>query len=53
MMDEVQTEQVQRRTVTVFDVEDVSAASPYKMISIVLFAFVIILVIILVLKSIF
>ena len=52
MMDQVQTE-VQRRTVTVFDVEDVSAASPYKMISIVLLAFVIILVLMLVLKTIF
>ena len=51
-MDEMQPE-IQRRTVTVYDVEDMPAASPYKMISVVLLAFVIILVLMLVLKTIF
>ena len=51
-MDEIQPE-IQRRTVTVFDVEDMPAASSYKTISVVLLALVIVLVLMLILKTIF
>ena len=52
-MDEVQTEQIQRRTVQVYDVEDISTGNPFKLISFGLFAFVIVLIIIIILKTIF
>ena len=52
-MDETQAEQVTRRTIQVYDVEDIHTGNPFKLISFGLFAFIIVLIIIIVLKSIF
>ena len=52
-MDETQVDQITRRTIQVYDVEDMHTGNPFKLISFGLFAFIIVLIIIIVLKSIF